>query len=103
MHGDVTLVKVCNHSLRVRAWYLMVGIEAVALFYLEVVFRHQHCDRSTLWVIVLRGDVQNISADNLGDIRQNFSQAFGIVNFVNIFDVCTLVLGADGIAYGRTC
>lgn len=76
----------------------MVGIEAVALFDFEVVFRHQHRHGRALWVVVLRRNVQNIRPDNFGDIRQNFSEALGIINFVYVFNVRTLVLWANRVA-----
>nr|CAF1795805.1 hypothetical protein NRS6120_04301 [Bacillus subtilis] len=58
-------------------------------------FGDQDGHRGTLRVVVLAGPVQDVGADDLGDIGQDLSQPVGVVLFIDVFNVTlTLLFGA---------
>ncbi len=88
MDGDVALVHVRDHSVGDQ---LLAGLLLVD----HRLFRDQDRHRGTLGVVVLAGHVQDVRADDLGNVGQDLSQPIGVVLFINIFDVTlTLLFGA---------
>ncbi len=45
-----------------------------------------------LRVVVLAGHVQDVGADDLGDIGQDLSQPVGVVLFIDVFNVTLTLL-----------
>ena len=61
-------------------------------------FGNQHGDAGALRIVILVGDIENIGADNVGDVGQNLRQALSIVGVVNIFDIVAPRRGRLGVA-----
>ena len=97
VNGNVALIEVGDHRFGFGTGYLAFCVKDVAFFNLDVVLRHQHRDRGALGVVVLRSDIENVCADDFGNVRENFCQALGVVDLVDILDIGALVFGAGGI------
>ena len=80
MDGQMALVEMTNH----------IGI--VYFF-----FGNEDGNTGPLGVIILAGDVEDVGADDVRHVAQDFCQPVGIVLFIDVFDVLTARFVADGI------
>jgi len=51
-----------------------------------------------LWLVVLAGDIQNVGADNFGDIGQNLGESFGVIGFIDVSEIAFVLSGRRGVA-----
>jgi lysine 2,3-aminomutase len=92
--GDMALVEMADHRIGQRAGRFGVGNALRGDGFL----RNQHGDTGTAWFVVLAGDIQDIGADDFGDLLQNPGQPLGVVSFIKIGDVALLLFRGRGIA-----
>ena len=60
-------------------------------------FGNEDGNAGPLGVIILAGDVEDVGADDVRHVAQDLGQPFRIILFIDVFDVLTARLRADGI------
>lgn len=90
MYCDVAFIQMSDKRVFFDAW---VRRRTVVM-----TLRDKHRDGCSLWVIIFPGNIKNVCADDGADLGQDIGQSFGIVCFINVFNIFLVVLRCPSIA-----